>query len=172
LNILNRLKLIFKIFLIYKQIFKNWINSNYYYFCSGFFFDTFFNCRFGSLPFKYLGLWVHWKKSRKLDWIWFKKCKVLWTLGKIIFLSMGGWIFMLMFVLSATSLYYLSVYRLPRWVLHKIDLLRRQFLWAGVDSVHSEKYSLIGGGAICLHKENEVLSVLDLDQMNISLLYK
>jgi hypothetical protein len=62
------------------------------------------------------------------------------------FLFMGGRVIILNSIISAISLYYLSVYRIPQWVLRKIDTLRRRFLWAGVDTVHTRKYCLIGWG--------------------------
>jgi hypothetical protein len=85
------------------------------------------------------------------------------------FLFMGGRVIILNSIISAISSYYLSVYRIPQWVLRKIDTLRRRFLWAGVDTVHTKKILSYWLGVICLHKEHGGLSVLDLEHMNISL---
>jgi hypothetical protein len=50
------------------------------------------------------------------------------------FLSMGGGghLILLNLLLSSILLYYLSLFRLSVWCLHKIDKIRRDFLWVGL----------------------------------------
>lgn len=57
------------------------------------------------------------------------------------FLSIGGRLIMLNAVVSALPLYYLSIYRIPKWALNKIDQIRRGILWARVDSSTIKKIS-------------------------------
>jgi hypothetical protein len=66
------------------------------------------------------------------------QCRLQAWKGKI--LSMGGRLILLNSILSSILLYYQSLFRLPDWCLHKIDKIRHDFLWAGVDS---KKYPLV-----------------------------
>jgi hypothetical protein len=50
---------------------------------------------------------------------------------------------LLNYVLSSLPLYFLSIYHISKWVLVKIDRLRRTFLWAGVEMVYTKKYTLV-----------------------------
>jgi hypothetical protein len=126
-----------------------------------------------KLPIKYLRIWLHSKKSNKNAWLAliniFQHKFDSWK-GK--FLSMGGSLVMLNYVLSALLLYYLFIYRIPKWVVVKINRLRRSFLWAGMKMIYIRKYILISWGAICLYKEHGSMRVLNLDQMNIIFLFK
>jgi hypothetical protein len=46
-------------------------------------------------------------------------------------LSIGGRLVLLNSVLTAKPLYYMSAFILPRWVIVKLDKIRRRFLWHG-----------------------------------------
>jgi hypothetical protein len=88
------------------------------------------------------------EKSNREAWLGFiftfQKNLELWK-GK--FLSMSGRIIMLNSILASLSLYlFLSVYQ--------IDRLRRRFLWARVEVVHTRKYALISWEVVCLDKEH------------------
>jgi hypothetical protein len=72
-------------------------------------------------------------------------------------------------VLSSIPLYYLSLFKLPVWCLHKIDKIRRDFLWAGVDS---KKYPLVRWFVVCSPKQFGGMRVLNLKYMNLALLSK
>jgi hypothetical protein len=56
-------------------------------------------------------------------------------------------------------------------MLVKIDRLRRNFLWAGWRWLILKK-CLISWGTVCLHKEHGGMEVLNLNQMNVALLFK
>jgi hypothetical protein len=56
---------------------------------------------------------------------------------------MGNRLILLNYVLSSLPLYFLSIYRIPKWVLVKIDRLQITFLWVGVKMSHTKKYALI-----------------------------
>ena len=85
-------------------------------------------------------------------------------------LSLGGRITMINAVLSSVPLYTLSLYRLPKKVLTKIDQIRRQFLWQGTGL--KKKYHLLNWPSVCLTKEFGGMGILDLEQMNCALLLK
>jgi hypothetical protein len=108
------------------------------------------------MPFKYLRVWVHWKKSNREIWMGLIH-RIQNTLNswKIKFLY-GGRIVMLNAVIFVISLYYLSIYQIAKWVILKIDVLRRRFLWVGVDFRASRKYSLIEWGLFAYIKNMRV----------------
>lgn len=67
-------------------------------------------------------------------------------------------------------LYFLSIYKIPMFVIKRIDQIRCRFLWQGTTS--RKKYSLINWRTACLAKEFGGLGILDIKQMNISLLLR
>jgi hypothetical protein len=95
------------------------------------------------------------------------QCRLRVWKGKI--LSMGGRLILLNSVLSSITLYYLSLFRIPVWCLHNIDKIRRDFLWAVVDS---KKYSLVRWSIIYSPEQFGGIGVLNLKYMNLSLLAK
>ncbi|KAK1258794.1 hypothetical protein QJS04_geneDACA020276 [Acorus gramineus] len=48
-------------------------------------------------------------------------------------LSLGGKLMLLQAVLSSLPVFYLSIFKLPKGVLHRLDVLRRCFLWNETD---------------------------------------
>lgn len=75
-------------------------------------------------------------------------------------------------VLSAIPLYYLAMFRIPKWVIYKINQIRKCFLWAGVENFIRRKYYLVHWDIVCRAKENGGGGILNLEQMNYALLYK
>ena len=65
----------------------------------------------------------------------------------------------------------MSIYRLPAKIRHKIDKIRRKFLWHGGNSTR-KKYSLVTWNAVCKSKDQGGLGILDLKIMNNALLAK
>jgi Reverse transcriptase (RNA-dependent DNA polymerase) len=130
------------------------------------------HCKLGSLPLKYLGLALHWKKPSRQDWqrlVDKINNKLPTWKGKL--LSLGGRLVLLNSVISAIPLYYIILFKIPCWVLIKIDRIRKRFLWAGSD-ITSRKYHLIRWKVICRPKEFGGWGVLNLEFMNISFLCK
>jgi hypothetical protein len=75
-------------------------------------------------------------------------------------------------VLSSVPLYYISIFRIPSWVLHQIDQIRKRFLWVGVASSPTCKFYLVKWASICRAKEFGGWGILNLDHMNIAFLCK
>lgn len=88
--------------------------------------------------FKWKGNFVE-KIEKKLDG---------WK-GKLI--SRGGRLQLVNSVLSSIPIYFMACFQLPRWVLKRIDMIRRQFLWGKTDgSVNGT--SLMNWDTVCLPK--------------------
>jgi hypothetical protein len=77
-------------------------------------------------------------------------------------------------VLSAKPIFFMSVFLLPKWVIKKIDVIRRRFLWHGHKESQSEKNAmcLVNWRVITMSKEYDGLGVKDLQIMNKALLAK
>jgi zinc-binding in reverse transcriptase len=126
----------------------------------------------GAFPLKYLGLALHWKKLARPDW---QKLidKILNRLpvwkGRL--LSLGGRLILLNSVLSFIPLYYITMFKIPAWVLTRIDQLRKRFLWVGSDSLR-RKYHLVKWATVCRPKDCGGWGILNLEFMNTSFLCK
>jgi Reverse transcriptase (RNA-dependent DNA polymerase) len=92
-------------------------------------FATQLNCTIGALPLNYLGLTLHWKqpsrkdKEKLIDQI--QKRPPSWK-GKL--LSLGDHLVLLNSVIFIISLYYLTLFKVPKWVIIKIDQIQKRFL--------------------------------------------
>jgi hypothetical protein len=53
-------------------------------------------------------------------------------------LSMRGKITLLNFIITSIPIYWMSFYKLPVKIKHRIDQLRRRFLWYGGSSVRKK----------------------------------
>lgn len=82
-------------------------------------------------PFHYLGVKVGGYMSRKSSWT-DVICKLSSWLSKwkLKTLSMGGRLTLIKSVLTATPLYHMSMFKVPKCVLNKMEALRRNFLMA------------------------------------------
>ncbi|KAM0832353.1 hypothetical protein ACQ4PT_064959 [Festuca glaucescens] len=90
-----------------------------------------------ALPCKFLGLPLSLRKLRKVDFqplldriasrlaCW--KAKLLSAAGRLVLLNA---------VLSALSVYWISVHAMPAWVQKEIDRIRRAWLWRGEETCH------------------------------------
>ena len=129
-------------------------------------------CKLAEFPFMYLGIPLsdrHLPKTAYLD--------LLTKLNKRLagwearFLSIAGRLVLLNSILSSLPIYYMSVLKLPQWVLSEIDKIRRRFLWHGAaDQVNG--YSLANWDMVCQPKSNGGLGILDLKIFNYALLLK
>jgi Reverse transcriptase (RNA-dependent DNA polymerase) len=129
-----------------------------------------FGCRIGSLPLTYLGIPLHWKTLTVSDWQFLiDKIEHKLQGWKRKLLSMGGKITLLNSVITSIPIYWMSFYKLPNKVKHRIDQLRRRFLWYGGSSVR-KKISLVSWKIICKSKDQGSLGMLDLDVLNKTLL--
>jgi hypothetical protein len=122
--------------------------------------------KLSMFPGRYLGLPLHTRKLRKLevqplvdkigarlpDWI-----------GK--FLSSTGRETLVKTVLSSLPIYHLTVFQVQKWLIKKIDRIRRSFLWRGETTDRtSGGYSLIYWATTCLPKSKGGLGILDMDR--------
>lgn len=85
-------------------------------------------------------------------------------------LSIEGRVTLLNACLSATPVYHLSMHRVPKTNLEKLDKIRRKFVWQGGSL--KRKYHLVKWQLICKPKIRGGLGVKNLELFNISLLYK
>ena len=82
---------------------------------------------------------------------------------------MGGRLTLVNSVLSALPLYYLSFFKLPCWVIKKIDVTRSKFFWSGSRNTSSTFGLLVNWDSVCLPKSEGGLGVLNLKLFNTSL---
>lgn len=74
-------------------------------------------------------------------------------------------------VLANLLLYFFSIFRAPKWVTNRIEALKRAFFWRGGGSVVGDHY-LVWWKEICRSRKEGGLGVLDINNMNLSLLAK
>ncbi|OAY65909.1 hypothetical protein ACMD2_18920 [Ananas comosus] len=85
-------------------------------------------CKVGKLSFRYLGLPLYNKHLRKEDWDVVINCIEVRIDGwKAKLLSQGDRLTLVNSVLTNLPLFYLSIFKAPHWVLHRIEALRRAF---------------------------------------------
>jgi hypothetical protein len=71
-------------------------------------------------------------------------------------------------VLSSVVLYYITVFPLSKWIIKKIDKIRRGFLWHGNDDVRRGN-CLVNWRRVHRPKKLNELSVLELQNFNMAL---
>lgn len=130
-----------------------------------------FNCQVGTFPLKYLGVPVSLSRLHLIDWLPLieksdKKLGV-WKGGSM---SIAGRTTLIGSSLNNTPIYQMSLYLLPKTIVHKLDKIRRSFFWKG--GRLKKKYHLIRWTQICKSKKKEGLGIKDIRKMNISLLCK
>jgi hypothetical protein len=95
------------------------------------------NRHMASFPCIYLGLPLHFKRpSRDMMHLVIQKVGNRLPGWKRGFLSYPGRELLVKFVLSAMPTYFLTVYKMPKWKIYRIDKFRRSFLWRGQDPEH------------------------------------
>ncbi|WMV37643.1 hypothetical protein MTR67_031028 [Solanum verrucosum] len=86
----------------------------------------------GTLPLVYLGM-PSWAKSGSID-IWnpiLEKCEKKLAKWRSQYLSLGGRLTLINFVLDALPTYMLSIFHIPQSIVQMLDKTRRNFLWQG-----------------------------------------
>lgn len=87
-----------------------------------------FNCRIGKMPLVYLGIPIKVGRMNKEDWRpLLDKVEKLLPNWKGACLSRGGRLTLVNSVLSDSPSYWMSYFRLPCWLVDKIDGIRRAF---------------------------------------------
>ncbi|KAJ4763154.1 RNA-directed DNA polymerase (reverse transcriptase)-related family protein [Rhynchospora pubera] len=86
-------------------------------------------------------------------------------------LSMTGRLVLVNSCLTSLPVFFMSVFRLPKWVIQSLDSIRRTFLWQG-SSNSSRKLVTVSWKKVCSPKKLGGLGVLDLDSFNLAHLAK
>lgn len=129
-------------------------------------------CAKGAFPFKYLGLPLSDRvlpRSAYMQLIRKIRDKLSgWTAS---FLSIAGRMVLVNSVLSLMPTYFMSVFKLPAWVISDIDKIRQNFLWHGVN-LDKKKIHLAKWDLVCKPKKMGGLGIIDLTVFNQALLAK
>jgi len=129
------------------------------------------NCRRGSIPFVYLGLPIGGDSTKRNFW----KPVIDRIVARLSswnnkFLSFGGRLILLKYVLSSLPVYFLSFFKAPAGIISLIESIFKRFFWGG--SEDSKKIAWIKWDDICVSKEVGGLGVRRLREFNLSLLGK
>jgi hypothetical protein len=130
-----------------------------------------FGCEAGSLPFRYLGIPIHFKTLRNSDWYpvetRFEGKLGCWK-GKL--LSYGDRLVLINSVLTSLPMFMLSFLQIPKGVLKRLDYYRSRFFWQSDEN--KKKYRLTKWNIICRPKDQGGLGIEVLELKNKCLLSK
>lgn len=121
------------------------------------------------LPGTYLGISISRRSPRRQDWLSMIRARL--TSWKLRYISTGDRLSLINSILSTIPTYGMSVFKLPKWVIHDIDKIRRDFLWNTKESAHS-KCRLVVWPWVCKTKNQKGWGVLNLRDFNYALLGK
>lgn len=96
-----------------------------------------------------------------------KKLKGLKNIGT----SIAGRLVILKSVPESIPIYWLNLSKVPNTVISKIDKLRKEFLWNGMNLDHCIIH-LVGWNKVCKHKKEGGLGISSIRQRNTALLAK
>ncbi|KAJ4760681.1 RNA-directed DNA polymerase (reverse transcriptase)-related family protein [Rhynchospora pubera] len=129
-------------------------------------------CRASSFPLIYLGLPLSDKPLVRADYhSLLNKFSTKLRGWSASLLSITGRVVLINSCLSSLPTYFMSVFKLPTWVIKRIDSVRRSFLWHGV---YTDKRKLVLISWNCVIKPKKVggLGILNLSAFNEALLVK
>ena len=130
-----------------------------------------FGCEVGALPFKYLGIPIHYRKLLNKEWKAiedrFEKKLGVWA-GKL--LSYGDRLVLINSVLMSLPMFLLSFFEIPKGVRKRLDFYRSRFFWQS--DQYKKKYRLTKWNIICRPKDQGGLGIELLDIKNKCLLSK
>jgi hypothetical protein len=86
------------------------------------------------------------------------------------YVSLGGRVILLNFVLNSIPIFYLSFMKMPANIWKQIVKLQREFLWGGTNRVR--KIPWVSWTNVCKSKANGGLGIRDLRAVNLALLSK
>ncbi|GKV28181.1 hypothetical protein SLEP1_g37265 [Rubroshorea leprosula] len=129
------------------------------------------NCKSGVFPFTHLGMPIGDSMCRIMPWIPvidnFNKKLAIWKAKS---LSIGGRVTLLRSVLSAFPIYFMSIFKIPKIVLHELVCLQRKFLWGYTEE--KNKIAWLSWEKVCKGRNEGGLGVPNLECRNIALLGK
>ncbi|KAK1278996.1 hypothetical protein QJS04_geneDACA014463 [Acorus gramineus] len=130
-----------------------------------------FQCHTSEFPICHLGLPLHLGKFLKSEWSplieRFEQRLEGWK-GNL--LSSGGRVILLQAVLSNLPIFFLSLFKIPKGVLARINAIRKRFLWSG--PVRQRKKGRPALGRDSSSKCSGGLGILNLEDINRALLSK
>ncbi|KAJ4759032.1 RNA-directed DNA polymerase (reverse transcriptase)-related family protein [Rhynchospora pubera] len=134
--------------------------------------QTTFTCKISMLPLTYLGLplTLH-RPGRAAFQALIDKIQGRLQGWKRPLMSRAGRLVLASSVLSSIPIFYMSVFKLPGWVIKAIDRIRRQFIW-GASSAGKPGIALLSWDRVCLPKTAGDLGLQNLHLQNIALLLK
>ena len=120
----------------------------------------------------YLEIPTSGRQPRQHDWeILIAKVSVELSKCKVKFLSLGGRLALVNFVLSTIPSYLMSMFKLPHWVLKAINHIRRDLLRLGSD-IDDLGPHLVNWEGLCKSKEKGEWGILNLEYFIMVLLGK
>ncbi|WMV54052.1 hypothetical protein MTR67_047437 [Solanum verrucosum] len=128
-------------------------------------------CSVGKLPTTSLGMPLG--NNHKALEIWdsiLEKTEKKLSGRKAQYISLGGRLILINFVLDSLPTYVMSLFPIPGKVMENLDKLRRKFLWQG--NKDGKGYSLVNWETALLSKDRGGLGVKNLKLQNESLLKK
>ncbi|RVW57146.1 putative ribonuclease H protein [Vitis vinifera] len=128
-------------------------------------------CRIGSFPVKYLGLPLGARHKALSTWDAVEeRMRRRLALWKRQYLSKGGRITLIKSTLASIPIYQMSIFRMPKSVVKRLEKLQRDFLWGGGST--GRKIHLINWKVVCTQKEKRGLGIRRMGLLNKALLGK
>lgn len=128
-------------------------------------------CKVGKIPFLYLGLSIGGDPRRLLFWEpVVDRIKSRLSGWQSRFLSFGGRLILLKYVLTALPVYALSFFKAPTCIISSIESLFNKIFWGGGEE--KRKISWVRWDSLSMRKEYGGLGVKRLREFNIALLGK
>ncbi|KAL5182601.1 Calmodulin-binding transcription activator 5 [Glycine soja] len=132
---------------------------------------TYLNCALLQLPFCYLGIPVGANPRRRAVWDpVIRKFEAKLSKWNQRHISMAGRITLINAVLTALPLFFLSFFRAPSAIIHRISTIQRQFLWGGKPD--GRKIAWMSWSQCCTPKHMGGLGIRDIQSLNKALLFK
>src|SRR6266498_1861909 len=115
-----------------------------------------FGCESGSLPFRYLGIPIHYRKLRNYEWnpveSRFQGKLGSWK-GKM--LSYGDHLILINSIITSLPMLMLSFLEIPKGVRKRMNFYRSRFFWQSDEN--KRKYRLTKWNTVCRPKDQGVL---------------
>jgi hypothetical protein len=107
-----------------------------------------FGCNAGEYPFRYLGIPMHHRQLLNSEWRQIEKhFEKMLSCWKAEHLSYGGRLTLINSVLSILPMLMMSIFKIPKGVIKKLDQYRSRFYWLG--DTNKKKYRLAKWNILC-----------------------